>query len=88
MECPFKDPGLNRGEVESVAALNSSLDEIAAYFDTSEDVIIEFYMNTVQKGWGKGKIKIRQMLMDKAEKEPKVLDFLAKNFIGGEGGKR
>lgn len=96
MECPFTDPGLNRGEVEACASLHCSTDEVAAYFGTSEDVIREFYMADVQRGWLKGKIAARQMLTNRAkgdptngiDPDPRAIDFMAKNFIGGESGKR
>ena len=91
-DCPFKDPHLNPAEILSLAALNSSVEEIAAYFGVDSDVIQEFYMPTVKRGWMQGKIKVRQLMMDRAldanNPDPKAIDFVAKHFLGGEGGHR
>lgn len=83
----LKDPGLDKAVVESVAALQASEEEIAAYCDTSVDVIKEFYMDVVEKGWMKGKIKVRQLMLELAEKDkdPRAIEFIARNFIGING---
>lgn len=90
MDCPFKDPKLNRDEVIAVAALQTTTEEIAAYFDTSVDVIEEFYRDVVRQGMLKGKIQLRQLMLDAAKdsKDPRAIEFLARNFLSATGGDR
>lgn len=85
----LKDPKLNKDEVESLAALNASLEEIAAFHNTTEEVIEEFYKDIVRKGRLKGKIKARQLMMDLAEKDKDrvAIEYLARQFLG-DGGNR
>lgn len=83
------DPKLDKAEVEAVAALQVSDEEIAIYFNTTVDHLEDFYAATIKSGRVKGKIKAHQLMMELAEKDknPRAIDFVARTILG-DGGRK
>lgn len=63
---PSKAPGINREQVEKLAALNCTNEEIGAFFDVSGDTIKAHFEKEIIKGRNKGNISIRRKQFDVA----------------------
>lgn len=70
-------------EVEKLAAMSCSIQEIASFFGCSRDTIERRFAANILKGKDKGKIKLRRLMWQNAEKGNAVMQlWLSKNILG------
>jgi len=70
-------------EVEKLAAMGCTTKEIASFFDCSVDTIDRRFAESLLKGKEKGKIKLRRLQWQAAEKgNVAMLIFLGKQYLG------
>jgi IS30 family transposase len=81
---------ISRSEFEKLCKLQCTQQEIADWFDCSPDTIErwclreynEKFAEVFAKNRGKGKISLRRMQWQLAEKSPAMAIFLGKNHLG------
>lgn len=79
-----------RAEFEKLCGLQCTKDEIAAFFECSEDTIERWCKRTYKKTFavvfkekrGLGHISLRRMQMQLAKKSAAMAIFLGKNYLG------
>ena len=77
-------------EFEKLCGLQCTLDEIAGWFNCSEDTIERWCKRTYQESFadvfaknrGQGKIALRRIQFKLAEKDSRMAIFLGKNYLG------
>ena len=70
-------------QVEKLAALGCTNTEIASFFGCSKDLISKSYSTNVAKGKEKGKIRLRKLQWNAAEKgNVPMLIWLGKQVLG------
>ena len=70
-------------EVEKLAQFHCTNTEIASFFGCSPDLIEKSYSEYTRKGRDKGKIRLRKLMWEQAEKGNVVSQiFLSKNYVG------
>ena len=70
-------------QVEQLAALGCTNTEIASFFGCSKDLISKSYSTNVAKGKEKGKIRLRKLQWNAAEKgNVPMLIWLGKQVLG------
>ncbi len=81
MARPLKD--IDAGEVVKLAAMQCTTREIAAFFDCSIDTIERRFAAELAKGRESGKIKLRRLQWQAAEKlDRTILIWLGKQLLG------
>lgn len=81
---------INKTEFEKLCGLQCALDEIADWFDCSEDTIERWCKRTYKENFadvfakkrGKGKIALRRAQFELAKKSAAMAIFLGKNYLG------
>ena len=85
---PRKPLILDLKELEKLAAMHCTQEEVAAFFDTTHKTISlklrqEPYKGVWERGWGKGNISLRRKQFQAAEAGDKtMLIWLGKQWLG------
>jgi len=70
-------------EVEKLAAMGCTTEEIAAFFDCSRDTIERRFAAKLLKGKERGRTRLRRLQWQAAEKgNPTLLIWLGKQYLG------
>ena len=70
-------------QIQKLAAMHCTVEEIAAFFDVSRDTIDRNYAENIAKGKQMGKMKLRDMQLQAAQKgNVAMLIFLGKQYLG------
>ena len=69
-------------QLEKLAMLQCSYDELAAWFDISKSTLSENFRTEIEKGREKGKMSLRRKQWNLADKSPAMAIFLGKNYLG------
>lgn len=73
---------LDKDQIVKLAAMGCTNKEIAAFFDVSQDTIGDNYSDEIQKGKEQGKVKLRRLQWQAAEKGNVVmLIWLGKQLL-------
>lgn len=73
---------IDKTEVEKLAAMGCTNKEIGAFFDCSADTIERRFAGVLQKGRERGKIKLRRLQWQAAEKgNTAILIWLGKQYL-------
>ena len=73
---------INPKEVEKLAALMCTQEEIASFFDVNVSTISRRFAKEIEKGRERGKISIRRKQLRLADKNASMAIFLGKNYLG------
>jgi len=73
---------VDKEQVEKLAALQCTMEEIAAFVSVDKSTISRRYATEVAKGRGQGKTRLRKYQWDLAKKSPAMAIFLGKNYLG------
>ena len=73
---------INPVEVEKLASLMCTQEEIAAFFDVNVSTISRRFAKEIEKGREVGKMSIRRKQFKLAEKNASMAIFLGKNYLG------
>lgn len=73
---------VDKEQVEKLASLQCTLDEIAAFFNVDKSTISRRFATEIKGGREKGKTSLRKYQFDLAKKSAAMAIFLGKNYLG------
>jgi hypothetical protein len=79
-----KIANLDRKLIFHLAAMQCSLQEIADALEIGQDSLVKWYGDLIDKGRSEGRKSLRRAQFEKAvtEKDPRMLIFLGKQYLG------
>lgn len=73
---------IDKEELIKLAALQCTLEEIAAWFDVNKSTISRRFATEIAQGREKGKISLRRKQWKLADNNASMAIFLGKNYLG------